>query len=210
MYLLKYIVPSIIYYANTISSYFINYTEGYFLTDTKLKHNTSGIIKKTNLVIVAHPDDDILWFGEFLIKNSDSTKVLCITGANNDIRSKEFIKVMNALNVSYEMWDYVDTKKHIGSLELEGELKKICEKFYNIYTHSSCGETGHPQHIMLHDYVYFIAKEKLHVFSNKPFSQSSLSNKKAELLSFYKSQKNVINNNIYLSMRENHVHYSNV
>ena len=147
----------------------------------------------------------MLWFGDFIINNASMSKVLCITNANNNIRSAEFIKVMNKLNVSYEIWDYIDSKVHLGSKDLELALINLCEKYDKIYTHSLCGETGHPQHIMIHDYIYFIAKEKLYIFSPKQFSQSILIDKKKELLDLYISQKNVIFKNIYLSARENHV-----
>ena len=201
-------MPSIIYYSNRILSYFIDHIEGYFISSKKIIHDINrDVYINTNLVIVAHPDDDILWFGEFLIKNSSNTKVLCITSANNDIRSKEFIKVMTALNISYEMWDYIDSKTHIGSLQLEEELKTICEKFDNIYTHSSCGETGHPQHIMLHDYIFKISKEKLYIFTPNSWFRDIITDKKNELLSLYKSQTHVITQHIYLSMRENHNKY---
>lgn len=208
MFLLQFILPSINYYSNIISSFFLQKEEGYFLTDTKLIHDTNNNQINT-LVVVAHPDDDILWFGEFLINNSSSTKVLCITGANNDVRSKEFITVMSVLNVAYEIWDYIDSKNHVGSIELENELKNICDKFDKIYTHSSCGETGHPQHIMLHEYVLKIAEEKLYIYSPTTILQKfPVSDRKKSLLSLYESQKSVINKHIYLSMREKHIKYS--
>ena len=66
--------------------------------------------KVKNLMIVAHPDDELVFGGAELIKYGTLYKVVCISYKNNKIRSKEFENVMTQLNVSsYEMWDFKDS-----------------------------------------------------------------------------------------------------
>lgn len=66
--------------------------------------------KVKNLMIVAHPDDELVFGGAELIKYGTLYKVVCISCKNNKIRSKEFENVMTQLNVSsYEMWDFKDS-----------------------------------------------------------------------------------------------------
>ena len=69
MGLLNLIMPSIIYYSNIISIFFTNYENGFFVSLNKLTHDVSSDLNRTNLVIIAHPDDDMLWFGDFIINN---------------------------------------------------------------------------------------------------------------------------------------------
>jgi LmbE family N-acetylglucosaminyl deacetylase len=52
-------------------------------------------MKKVNkLMIVAHPDDELVFGGAELIKYGEQYKVVCISYKNDKIRSKEFQNVM--------------------------------------------------------------------------------------------------------------------
>lgn len=220
-YIFYKIIASFIYYSNIICNFFRKEESGYFNSFIRITHNKINYNNKFHsiqpdgikkLVIVAHPDDEVLWFGDFLIMNrsiEDNIKVVCITNASNKIRAAEFINVMDYLNISYEMWDYIDSKKYTGSKELEKELLHLCSKYDIIYTHSSTGETGHPQHIMLHNYIRLIAKEKLYIFSPKRElkMKNKLSSKKEHLLKLYSSQKDVLNYHNYLSAHEDHIKF---
>ena len=218
-YILYKIISSFIYYLNIIFNFFRKEENGYFITNTRINNYNKLFYNQNDdsikqLVFVDHPDVELLWFGDFLIDNACNNhdiKVVCITNARNRIRATEFINVMYSLNLSYEMWDYVDSKKHTGSKELEKELIKLFHKYDRIYTHSSTGETGHPQHIMLHNYVCLIAKEKLYIFSPKRElkMKNKLSSKKEHLLKLYSSQKDVINYHTYLSAHEDHIKFVN-
>ena len=44
-------------------------------------------------MIVAHPDDETIWGGGHLLQ--DDYLVICLTNGNNQIRAKEFEKVMD-------------------------------------------------------------------------------------------------------------------
>jgi len=79
-------------------------------------YNNKKIIKKstkykpTKLLVVAHPDDDILWGYRYLINKPYRWKVICISGASNKIRANEFEKVMKKMGIlNYEILDHNDS-----------------------------------------------------------------------------------------------------
>ena len=48
--------------------------------------------QEDHLMIVAHPDDEILWGGDELRR--ENYVVVCLTNGDNDVRRKEFFSVM--------------------------------------------------------------------------------------------------------------------
>ena len=101
----------------------------------------------SKLVIIAHPDDETLFFSSILDK---STKVICVTDANADGRGKEreaeFARALAMYDVQdYEMWDFEDIyEKRLPIKELVFKLKRF--QADQIYTHAPIGEYGHPHH----------------------------------------------------------------
>src|SRR3989304_6470176 len=63
--------------------------------------------KPTNFMIVAHPDDEILWGFNYLKNKPYLWKVICLTCATNKTRVKEFETTMKNLGIqNYEIWDH--------------------------------------------------------------------------------------------------------
>ena len=62
-----------------------------------------------NLMIVAHPKDELLWGGAHLIE--DNYLVVCITCGTDKNRVNEFIKVMKKTNDKYIILGYPDEQK---------------------------------------------------------------------------------------------------
>ncbi|MFW6009031.1 MAG: PIG-L family deacetylase, partial [archaeon] len=61
-----------------------------------------------NLLIVAHPDDEIMFASKFLLENRDTTKVIIATTPRQS-RKTEFLKLMNYIGVKkYEIWGFID------------------------------------------------------------------------------------------------------
>ena len=144
------------------------------------------------LMIVAHPDDELIFGGAELIKYGSEYKVICLTNKSNEIRSKEFKKVMEKLNVgSWEMFDYEDTLYPTQQFDLEDIL--MSRKWEKIVTHNPIGEYGHPQHKLVFDTVLNITND-FYVFgkSIKKLNINCLVIKK-ELLTLYKSEQPIIN-----------------
>lgn len=151
------------------------------------------------LMIVAHPDDELIFGGAELINHGPEYKVICLTNKSNKTRSKEFKEVMKKLKVgSWEILDYDDTLNPVGVINLESIL--ISRDWKKIVTHNSIGEYGHPQHKFIFDYVkQYIDKvicnqEIFYVFgkSDKKLSKNIL-DKKKEFLKLYSSEKDIIN-----------------
>lgn len=170
------------------------------------------------LMVVAHPDDEMLWGGAALIE--DNYLVVCVTCGSNRIRVKEFKNVMEATDDKYIMLNYPDKilyKRSNWKYEykyIKEDVKRIInyKNWDEIVTHNKYGEYGHQHHKMTHDIVTSISnrnkKDKTKVFnrycslnkmsSGKCSIEGSISNentnKKAEILyKYYKSQTNTIN-----------------
>lgn len=115
--------------------------------------------KTVNLMIVAHPDDEVLWGGGHLI--SQDYLVVCVTNGNQPTRSKEFKKVIEASGNKYIMLGYPDKvggrRDNWASVKdkMQSDLERIMEyKHWNlIVTHNQNGEYGHIQHQSVHSYV---------------------------------------------------------
>ena len=172
-----------------------------------------NINKDTKLMIVAHPDDEILWGGAHLIE--DNYVVVCITCGERADRLKEFKTVMGLTNDQYLYLGYPDkTNGERDNWESVYEKIKIdLQKIYEltnwdiIVTHNPEGEYGHQHHIMTNEIVNSIVddKDKLYYFGKyysrkkmeteqpelESISEENLFTKK-EILSEYKTQKDTI------------------
>ena len=113
------------------------------------------------LVVVAHPDDETLFFSSVLDKD---TKVICVTDANADgrgaERKKEFANACTSFGVQdFEMWDFKDIyEKRLPIKELVFRLEK--SSFDQIYTHAPIGEYGHPHHQDVSRAVFEVYEDK--------------------------------------------------
>jgi len=149
-----------------------------------------------DILIVAHPDDEAIFFGNWLIKNKGSVRVICVTGGSDLIRKGEFLKVMGRLGISeYEIWDMNMSLLPFSQAETDEiryRFRNILESedISRIITHSSYGEYGHFQHILINRMVSEIfPTEKIWVYdisasAIKP--DESLS--KMEICKIYRSQ----------------------
>lgn len=164
--------------------------------------NKDEMLKSDNLMIVAHPDDETLWGGNHLMK--ESYYIVCLTNKDNDRRKKEFEKMLEMTNSNGVILDYPD--KVNGEISnWENEIDEINEdlnyviNFKNwdkIVTHNELGEYGHIQHIMTNEITYKLTNNNLYVFEyhntgNKYLTKEELSIKK-NILSIYESQFSTI------------------
>jgi hypothetical protein len=144
------------------------------------------------LMIVAHPDDELIFGGAELIQHGPEYKVICLTNKSNKTRSKEFEQVMGKLNVgSWEMLDYEDKLDSTKEFNLNDILSY--KDWKKIVTHNPIGEYGHPQHKLIFESVKRFTTN-FYVFgkSNIKLSQDILNNK-LETLKLYKSEQSIIN-----------------
>ena len=144
------------------------------------------------LMVIAHPDDELIFGGAELINYGHEYKIVCITNPDDENRVKEFIEIMGELNIgSWEILDYKDTLYPDGqTLNLTRYFKD--KKWEKVVTHNPIGEYGHPQHKLIFDTVKSLTDD-FYVFgkSDKKLNNLILHRKK-QLLDTYQIEKDII------------------
>ena len=145
------------------------------------------------LMIVAHPDDEVLW-GGINLSLSDWV-VICSTHKNDPVRSKEFYKTMSFVGVTHsKMFDVKDIETKDSQYD-DSEFEKYIKKLSNykwdlVLTHNSTGEYGHLHHKKVNTIVttYF---KKVKVFTGGYQHTPSDLIMKKQLLQYYKKTQNI-------------------
>lgn len=187
------------------------------LTAERLKSADGQNAKK--LMIVAHPDDELIWGGGHLMDGD--YLVVCVTRGYDEVRTKEFIDVVEAsgnepLIMSYpdkvagkrDDWDRVYSK-----IEKDLKLAMDYKDWDLIVTHNQKGEYGHQHHKMVHNIVTDIYENddkinsQLYYFG-KYYKKDKIGDAEKELVKmsseriefknslahYYESQKTVVEN----------------
>lgn len=109
--------------------------------------------EKFNLVIVAHPDDETLFFaGLLLTKPEENWKLIVVTDGNADKRGKErrheLEQATKHLGIeNFEQLDFPDIYENRLDVDrLQKILAKEIETTRQVFTHGPVGEYGHPHH----------------------------------------------------------------
>lgn len=118
---------------------------------------------KCNLMIVCHPDDEVLW-GSKLLEGKSKWDVVVLTNGENQIRKEKFLKCMKIYNQKGIILNFIDlgkwkeeTLKEIAKY-LDEEIK--LNEYASIITHNPDGEYGHDAHIQLSHIVFNLVKDK--------------------------------------------------
>jgi len=151
------------------------------------------------LLIVAHPDDEILWGGGNLLAQS-GWFVLCSTHLNDPVRSKEFYNTMSYCNVNqYVMCDVEDTytddpleadRLYDGS-SFDKALKNLSHKPWKlVLSHNESGEYGHEHHRKVHRMVrgYFPGAKFFNPDSKLPVG---IIERKRDALLYYRKTQDI-------------------
>lgn len=159
------------------------------------------------LMIVAHPDDEMIWGGSHLI--DDNYLVVCITCGRVSERITEFQNVMKETNDKYIMLNYPDktngerdnwqTSYEDITLDIEKILNMRDWKL--IVTHNEKGEYGHIHHIMTNSIVTSVYEKSnlqstdLYYFGTY-YKENKIKNYQDELIEIsadnYKEKKDII------------------
>ena len=162
----------------------------------------TSLKKKFNkIMIVAHPDDELIFGGAELIQNK-GYKVICITNQDNPKRLKEFTGVMKELNHGFDILNHKDDSR-IKNIDkdyfeyIDNEL--INKNIEKIVTHNKKGEYGHNFHRAVHDMVTDICEkhgllDKLYYFhtGNKKIDEKLIKTKLDLMEKHYPSQFKVL------------------
>ena len=172
-------------------------------------------------MIVAHPDDEILWGGANLLK--DKYFIVCLTNGYNLVRSNEFKKVLEFTKNNGIILNYPDIQDNIRDDWSEvniGILKDITTvlnyKYWNkIVTYGKDGIYGHIHHIKTcefvtriaktlnkYNYLYYFGKyyQKEQIPKNLTRISDTELKKKMEAILIYKSQKKGIYKYLFHSL----------
>ena len=145
------------------------------------------------LLIVAHPDDDVLWGGINLLMQS-GWFVVCASHLSDPIRSLEFYRTMSFCSVTrYVMYDIKEeytedpdeSDKQFYGTPFEDGLAQLSKHNWKlVLTHSDIGEYGHEHHRTVHRMVkkHFPEAKSFGVGPKLSASQIEL---KRNLLVFY-------------------------
>ena len=127
--------------------------------------------KKCDLVIVAHPDDETLFFGVLIQQSKRNPwEVICVTDGNadgfGDKRKRQFQRACRALGVRKNHWlgfpDIYEDRLNLSDLCLK--LKSF-KNVSRIFTHNILGEYGHPHHQDVSAAVHMAFAKTHQVFS---------------------------------------------
>jgi len=117
-------------------------------------------------VIVAHPDDEILWCGGLVLMNPENSweVIACCRGSDPD-RNPKFFKALKVLGAHGKMGDVDDSPEQdpLNSEEVENLIcALLTNKSYDlIVTHGMSGEyTYHRRHVEVAHAVTNIMKNK--------------------------------------------------
>jgi LmbE family N-acetylglucosaminyl deacetylase len=146
------------------------------------------------LLIVAHPDDEVLWGGLNLLLHP-GWFVVCASHVSDPVRSREFYKTMSFCNVTkYVMYDvkeeYTDDETESDRMfhktPFEDGLRELSRHPWKlVLTHNDKGEYGHEHHRTVHRLVmkYFPTAK---TFGIGPRLSESHIELKRNLLVYYK------------------------
>lgn len=101
-------------------------------------------------LVVAHPDDETLWFGGLLIAEPGDWTVICCSIPRTDpIRAWKFFDACALLGAAARVLPFVEAP----GLPLQ-QLEAIdLAVFDQVVTHSAAGEYGHAHHLQLHHFI---------------------------------------------------------
>lgn len=101
-------------------------------------------------VVVAHPDDEVLWAGGLLLRfPGDWTVICCSTPAKDPVRAEHFFDACDAMGVKGKIFP----EKDIKDVPLKFLDRINLEEFDHIFTHNRWGEQGHLHHKQVHRHV---------------------------------------------------------
>lgn len=110
-------------------------------------------------LVVAHPDDEALWFGGLLIAEPGDWTIICCSIPRTDpIRAWKFFDACDVLGAKGKLLPFTEAEP---SAPL-GHLERLdLAPFDQIVTHGIVGEYGHAHHVAVNRYIAARWPEKM-------------------------------------------------
>ncbi len=127
----------------------------YYVAVTMPANAACQVRAADKLMIVAHPDDETLFFSRELMASS-GWLVLCCTNGSRAGRARGFRRAGTLLGFRTLIWNYADGNEvEMDADRLSRAIRGILEKqeWTVVATHNQAGEYGHFQHRQLHRLV---------------------------------------------------------
>lgn len=121
----------------------------------------------TAIIIVAHPDDETIWFGGTILKNPQvNWTILCLSRVSDADRQPKFKKICDYYHAASIMEDWDDEGKLTAAASLRAAKKIITAQlagkhFDFLFTHGANGEYGHTMHRAVHEAVVDLLKRRI-------------------------------------------------
>ena len=165
-------------------------------------------MRKKVLVVVTHPDDETIWMGGILLKNSGkwNTIIFSLCRKYDIDRAPKFKRACGIFNAKSFMSDLEDEK--LNKIPLKETIKRIKEfsgSYDKIFTHGRNGEYGHIRHRDVHNAVNRMLHDKslsckeLYYFSYQKKGKYAYPKKKSDMFIYlnknlFKKKKMLVRN----------------
>lgn len=142
------------------------------------------------LVVVAHPDDESLWAGGYLIQHPGTDVLCCSIPKKDPERCIHFFEACRILGANGYFAGQLGARQRV---DLKAAVL-FAAHYESIITHNGQGEYGHPAHIAVHEAMKALGKP-MQVFGygmaqGEPIDYEA----KLRAISCYKTRPNVLAN----------------